>query len=136
MIVFDSILVMLAFAVLLLALARRLNLPELGSASSSRRKKRISCAFAPKGPGRRPQDMWSELLKAGEDPTTHRFQISDTDGNLLLSVPFTEVLQATQKPTPRSPTVSATINLIEVTQTLTAALNQQIQDTRTIIEIS
>jgi hypothetical protein len=88
MIVFDSILVMLASAVLLLALARRLNLPELGSASSSCRKKRISCAFAPKGPGRRRQDMWSELLKAGEDPTTHRFEISDTDGNLLLSVPF------------------------------------------------
>jgi len=82
------------------------------------------------------REMWVELLKEGDDPTTRSFEISDSDGKILLIVPFTEVLEAARKPAPRSLTVTASINLIELTQTLTAALNQQIQDTRTIIDIS
>lgn len=82
------------------------------------------------------QEMWSELLKDGKDPTTHGFEISDADGKVLLTLPFKEVLEATRKPTPHSRTISASINLIELTQTITAALYQQIQDTRAIIEIS
>jgi len=82
------------------------------------------------------QEMWSELLKNGEDPTKHSFEICNSDGELLLTLPFKEVLDASQKPAARSATVSASINLIELTQTLTAALHQEIQDTRAIIEIS
>jgi hypothetical protein len=44
--------------------------------------------------------MWGELLKGGEDPTTHSFEIANADGNTLLILPFTEVLGAGRKPTP------------------------------------
>ena len=84
------------------------------------------------------------MLKDGEDPTTRSFEIADADGKLLLTLPFKEVLEApfkevleaAQNPIPPSQTVSASINLIERMETLTAALNEEIEHTRTVIEIT
>jgi len=44
------------------------------------------------------REMWSELLKEREDPLTHTFEISDADGQLLLTLPFIEVLEQARKP--------------------------------------
>ena len=79
------------------------------------------------------KEMWTELLKDGEDPTTRSFEIADADGKLLLTLPFKEVLEAAQNPIPPSQTVSASINLIERMETLTAALNEEIEHTRTVM---
>ena len=82
------------------------------------------------------REMWSELLQRREDPTTHCFEICNADGELLLTLPFTEVLEAGQKPMRPSQAINASKNLIEKTRALTAALIQQIEHTRAVIEIT
>ena len=44
------------------------------------------------------EEMWIELIKKGEDPTTGSFEICDTNGDLLLILPFKEVLKPVRKP--------------------------------------
>jgi hypothetical protein len=39
-------------------------------------------------------EMWIESIRHRRDPSHHRFEITDTHGSALLSVPFTEVLGA------------------------------------------
>ena len=83
------------------------------------------------------REMWSELLKHREDPTAHTFEICDADGKLLLSLPFTEVLEAARKPAdPRSHTFKNTANLLKRMRSLAAALNEQVEHTRAVIKIT
>jgi hypothetical protein len=38
-------------------------------------------------------EMWIESIRHRRDPSHHRFDITDTHGSALLSVPFTEVIE-------------------------------------------
>jgi hypothetical protein len=49
------------------------------------------------------QEMWSELLAAGVDPTKRSFEIADPKGHVVLTLPFSEVLERTRRGPPRSP---------------------------------
>jgi hypothetical protein len=42
------------------------------------------------------QDIWHERLKARRDPRSCAFEIADDDGNLLMVLPFLEVLESCQ----------------------------------------
>jgi hypothetical protein len=43
-------------------------------------------------------DLWRELLLAREDPSTYRFEIADAADEILVVLPFVEVLEATRPP--------------------------------------
>ena len=45
-------------------------------------------------------DLWRELLLAREDPRAHRFEIADAAGEILIVLPFVEVLE-TARPAKR-----------------------------------
>jgi hypothetical protein len=51
-------------------------------------------------------DLWRELLLARRDPRTHAFEIADVSGKVLLVLPFSEILEATnparKRATPRA----------------------------------
>jgi hypothetical protein len=82
------------------------------------------------------RDMWSELLKSREDPTAHSFEICNADGELLLTLPFTEVLEPVRRSLPPSQIVLRARRRLKAMRTLTAALNQQIEQTRHLIEMT
>jgi hypothetical protein len=42
--------------------------------------------------------MWSELLAERSDPLLRSFEIADSDGRVLLLLPFREVLESARKP--------------------------------------
>jgi hypothetical protein len=44
------------------------------------------------------QAMWVELLAQRCDPLTRAFEIADEDGQVLLTLPFAEVLERARKP--------------------------------------
>jgi hypothetical protein len=41
-------------------------------------------------------ELWGELLAKRQDPTTMAFEICDSAGNHLLTLPFSEVLHSTK----------------------------------------
>ena len=73
------------------------------------------------------RDMWTELLRERKDPTTHRFEIANEDGQVLLTLPFTEVLEQSRKGSPPpTHTFKTARTLVEKTKSLTEALNSEI----------
>jgi hypothetical protein len=47
--------------------------------------------------------MWSELLAERSDPMLRSFEIADSDGRVLLLLPFREVLESARKSRGRMP---------------------------------
>jgi hypothetical protein len=48
------------------------------------------------------QEMWSELLAQRSDPLRRAFDIADADGQVLMTIPFCEVLERARRlPPPR-----------------------------------
>ena len=45
-------------------------------------------------------EFWTELLAKHQDPTIMAFEICDSAGNHLLTLPFSEVLHSTKRPGP------------------------------------
>jgi hypothetical protein len=82
------------------------------------------------------REMWSELLEQRKDPTERSFEICGADGTILMTLPFTEVLEVARKAAPRSQTINETKNLLKVMRTLTTALQDQIEHTRIVIEVA
>ena len=82
------------------------------------------------------REMWTELLKERKDPATHSFQIANEDGQVLLTLPFAEVLDAARKPSPPTHTFKDTLALVEETRTLTEALNSEILRAQEIMRVA
>jgi len=78
------------------------------------------------------QEMWTELLAERSDPTIYSFEISDEAGECLMRVPFTEVLGARKPCAPA--THKSTTALMSKTAGLTAALSEQIERTRRMLQ--
>ena len=53
-------------------------------------------------------DLWRELMLARKDPRAHKFEIADSSGNVLLVLPFAEVLEASSLPPRRSRLAAST----------------------------
>jgi hypothetical protein len=49
------------------------------------------------------REMWTEMLQRQEDPRELAFAIHDGAGRLLLTLPFSEVLQSTKGSRPKRP---------------------------------
>ena len=79
------------------------------------------------------QGMWTELLAERSDPTIYSFEISDEAGECLMRVPFTEVLDRARKPCAPA-THKSTTALMSKTAGLTAALSEQIERTRRMLQ--
>src|SRR5436309_15473383 len=81
------------------------------------------------------QEMWTELLAQGQDPTARVFEITDSNGQLVLELPFSEVLERTQRgPAPGGLTRRKTSALLSRTRDLTGSLAQQIEQTRNSLQ--
>jgi hypothetical protein len=86
------------------------------------------------------QAMWAELLAERSDPMLRSFEIADSDGRVLLVLPFREVLERASRPTGRKPRVrtpnevrSAQV-LLKKTRMLTDSLIEEIKAARNMIE--
>jgi len=80
------------------------------------------------------QEMWSELLAEGSDPLIRSFEIADERGQILLTLPFREVLERTRKPTaPLSKLRQSLESELEKRRRLMASLRENIKNTRTRI---
>lgn len=80
------------------------------------------------------QDMWGELLADRCDPLERSFEIVDSDGRLLLIVPFREVLERARKPMGRIPDqVRSAQVLLERTRTLANSLREEISNAQQMI---
>jgi hypothetical protein len=81
------------------------------------------------------QEMWSELLAERSDPFLRSFEISDTDGRALLTLPFREVLPCIPKGArAMTDVVRSASDLLERTRALTASLREQIVASQKTIE--
>jgi hypothetical protein len=78
------------------------------------------------------QEMWGELLSERSDPLIRSFEIADEQGQLLLTLPFAEVLDRARKARPPFPACSAKRRapspevMASQRQKLAASLRQQI----------
>jgi hypothetical protein len=82
------------------------------------------------------QEMWSELLTQRADPLSRAFEIADADGQVLLTLPFREVLDRARKPTapPASKRRRATETLLQRHHALATSLNQEADRARALVE--
>ena len=86
------------------------------------------------------QAMWSELLAERSDPMLRSFEIADSDGRVLLILPFREVLERASRPTGRKPRrrmpneVRSAQVLLKKTRMLTNSLIEEIKAARNMIE--
>jgi hypothetical protein len=86
------------------------------------------------------QAMWSELLAERSDPMLRSFEIADSDGRVLLILPFREVLERASRPTGRKPRgrrpneVRSAQVLLTKTRALTDSLIEEIKAARNMIE--
>ena len=86
------------------------------------------------------QAMWSELLAERSDPMLRSFEIADSDGRVLLILPFREVLERASRPTGRKPRgrmpneVRSAQVLLTKTRMLTDSLIEEIKAARNMIE--
>jgi len=81
------------------------------------------------------QEMWSELLAERSDPLVRSFEIADEHGQVLLTLPFREVLERAHKPTGTLPTLTQTLKAeLEKRKILAASLQEQIKATRKTVE--
>ena len=79
--------------------------------------------------------MWSELLAERSDPMLRSFEIADSDGRVLLVLPFREVLESARRPKGRMPNeIQSAYTLLEKTRTLTEALGEEIKAAQAMIE--
>jgi hypothetical protein len=79
--------------------------------------------------------MWSELLAERSDPMLRSFEIADSDGRVLLLLPFREVLESARKPRGRMPNeVRSAHALLEKTRNLTETLREEIKAAQAMIE--
>ena len=86
------------------------------------------------------QAMWAELLAERSDPMLRSFEIADSDGRVLLVLPFREVLERASRPTGRKPRgrkpneVRSAQVLLKKTRMLTDSLIEEIKAARNMIE--
>ncbi len=81
------------------------------------------------------QAMWAELLAERSDPLIRSFEIADAEGQVLLTLPFREVLdRARRHPGPLPNEVKSAGALLEKTRSLAASLRDEINAARQIIE--
>ena len=86
------------------------------------------------------QAMWAELLAERLDPMLRSFEIADSDGRVLLILPFREVLERASRPTGRMPRgrmpheVRSAQVLLKKTRMLTDSLIEEIKAARNMIE--
>jgi hypothetical protein len=79
------------------------------------------------------QELWSELLAEGSDPLTRCFEITDERGQLLLTLPFAEVLEQARKGA-TLPRLRQSKAELEKRRALTASLRQNVKTVRETIE--
>ena len=86
------------------------------------------------------QAMWAELLAERSDPMLRSFEIADSNGRVLLILPFREVLERASRPTGREPRgrmpneVRSAQVLLKKTRMLTDSLIEEIKAARNMIE--
>ena len=79
--------------------------------------------------------MWGELLAQRADPLLRSFEIADSGGRLLLTLPFREILERVRKPPGPMPAhVQAAHALLQKTRTLTTALRNEIETAQGMIK--
>jgi hypothetical protein len=79
--------------------------------------------------------MWAELLAERCDPLLRSFEITDADGQLLMTLPFREVLDRVRKPNGVLPNeVKSARALLDRTRALTASLRDEIATAHRMIE--
>ncbi len=71
-------------------------------------------------------DMSAELVQAGANPARYAFDITDPGGNLLMEVPFPEVLDRGRRPT--LPVCAAQLRKAEAEMARTARLISAIRE--------
>ena len=75
-------------------------------------------------------DIWVEALKERRNPSRERFEIRDTQGNILLVLPFSEITETAQG-TRRPPvTFAALQKYLDRTQSLQSEVSGQIVTAR------
>jgi hypothetical protein len=79
------------------------------------------------------QAMWSELLAERADPFLRSFEIADSSGRILLTLPFREVLERARKPARIPEEVRSAQALLAKTTTLAATLRAQMNQTQEMI---
>jgi hypothetical protein len=86
------------------------------------------------------QAMCAELVAERLDPMLRSFEIADSDGRVLLILPFREVLERASRPTGRKPRgrmpneVRSAQVLLKKTRMLTDSLLEEIKAARNMIE--
>jgi len=71
-------------------------------------------------------DMWVEALKERRNPSRERFEIRDTQGNVLLVLPFSEIAEPAQE-APRPPVTFTVLQKhLDRTQSLQTEVSGQI----------
>ncbi len=81
------------------------------------------------------QAMWSELLAERSDPLLRSFEIADSRGRVLLTLPFREVLERARKPRgPRPNEVRSAEALLERTRALAASLRKEMNAAQEMIK--
>ncbi|WP_262269981.1 DUF6894 family protein [Microvirga yunnanensis] len=78
-------------------------------------------------------EMWPDLLRQREDPTRNTFEIADCCGQVIQTLPFSEVLDSTKQRTARQklPHQARTAKaLADRTRRLAAALDEQVRMAR------
>jgi hypothetical protein len=80
------------------------------------------------------EEMWSELLADGLDPLTRSFEISE-GGQVLLTLPFREVLERARKGTAALPGLTQSLRAeLAKRKELTATLRENVKSVRETIE--
>ena len=80
------------------------------------------------------EEMWSELLADGLDPLTRSFEISD-GRQVLLTLPFREVLERARKGTAALPGLTQSLRAeLAKRKELTATLREKVKTVRETIE--
>src|SRR5262249_22159457 len=81
------------------------------------------------------QEMWTELLVERSDPFLRSFEIADEHGQVLLTLPFREVLERAHKPTGTLPKLAQTLKSeLEKRRMIAGSLQEQIKATRKTVE--
>ena len=80
------------------------------------------------------EEMWSDLLAEGLDPLMRSFEISDERGQVLLTLPFSEVLERARKPAGLAKLRQSLQAELKKHRVLTASLQENVKAAREAIE--
>ncbi|MHB2210787.1 DUF6894 family protein [Methylobacterium sp. CM6257] len=89
--------------------------------------------------------MSADLAQGKENPARYAFEIADASGNMLMEVPFTEVLDCGRKPVPPSTAAQVRDAAVEMARTAylisaireeRAALRATLAETRRLLALS